>query len=75
MQNTVSDDLVFSFTFLFLVLIIWTMFWKAMGLWHSARKDKVWFIVIMCFNTLGILELIYLHSRGKLKRGKLFSKK
>lgn len=75
MQTTVSDDVVFGFMFLILVLIVWTMFWKAVGLWHSARKgDKVWFVIFLLFNTLGILELIYLHDRGKLKRGKLLSK-
>lgn len=76
MQTTVSDDLVFGVMFTILVLVVWTMFWKALGLWHSARKgDKAWFIIIMLFNTLGILELIYLYDRGKLKRGKLFSTK
>lgn len=76
MQTTINDDVIFGYMFLILVLIVWTMFWKGVALWHSARKgDKVWFIIFFAFNTLGILELIYLHDRGKLKRGKLFSKK
>lgn len=76
MQTTVSDDVVFGFMFLILVLVVWTMFWKALGLWHAARKgDKVWFVIFLLINTIGILELIYLYDRGKLKRGKLFSSK
>lgn len=75
MQTQIDDNVVFGFMFVLLVLIVWTMFWKAVGLWHAARKgDTVWFVVFLAFNTLGILELIYLHNRGKLKRGKLLSK-
>lgn len=75
-MQTVNDDLVFGVMFVILVLIVWTMFWKGVGLWHAARKgDKAWYIIFLLFNTVGILELIYLYDRGKLKRGKLFSKK
>lgn len=75
MKTTIDDNLVFGLMFLLLVLVVWTMFWKGVALWHSARKaDHVWFIIFLVFNTLGILELIYLYDRGKLKRGKLLKK-
>ena len=52
---------------LIIVLIpigIWSVFWKALSLWFSAKNnDKVWFIVFLFINLVGILELYYLHSR------------
>ena len=58
---------------LILVALLWTAFWKAIALWHSARKGKSgWFIVISLVNTLGILEIIYLFGVEKVKTNKLF---
>lgn len=43
------------------VIIIWSLTWKGLALWHSARNSqKVWFIVLLVINTLGILEILYL---------------
>ncbi len=45
-------------------LVIWSIFWKIVGLWFAARKDeKRWFIVFVFINLAGILELYYLNSR------------
>jgi len=56
-----------------LMAILWTIFWKAMALWISARKnDGVWFIILMLINTLGILEIIYIFGVAKIKPDKLF---
>ncbi|MGA8904976.1 MAG: DUF5652 family protein [Candidatus Bathyarchaeia archaeon] len=45
-------------------IVIWSAFWKALGLWFSARNnEKTWFIVFAFINLLGILEIYYLHSR------------
>ena len=44
-----------------LVISIWTLFWKGFALWHTAKnQQKVWFIVILIFNTMGLLPIIYL---------------
>lgn len=44
-----------------LVLAIWELIWKAFALWKSARKKQLgWFVVILIFNTAGILPIIYL---------------
>lgn len=41
--------------------LIWTLPWKGVALWKSARhKQKVWFVVLFLVNTLAILEIIYL---------------
>jgi len=46
---------------LFYLLIIWTIVWKGLALWHSARnRQTVWYVVLLIINTVGILEIIYL---------------
>jgi hypothetical protein len=58
-----------------LVLVIWSLFWKGLALWHSARKGQSgWFVVILIVNTAGILEVIYLFGVLKLQSKALFSK-
>lgn len=43
------------------ILIIWTLIWKGLALWHTARnRQKIWFVVILILNTAGILPIIYL---------------
>lgn len=55
------------------LLAIWTLFWKGLALWHSSRKDhRVWFVVMLVVNTVGILEIIYLFFVLKLKVAELF---
>ena len=55
------------------VLMAWTLFWKAMGTWHAARKKNVaWFVILLIFNTLGILDMIYIFGIAKIKPDKLF---
>jgi len=45
----------------FVVVLAWSLVWKGLALWRAAhRGEKVWFIVFLIFNTLGILEIIYL---------------
>ena len=56
-------------------LAIWSLFWKALALWHAARRgNTIWFIVIFVINTIGILDIIYLIIAGKLRPTDLFSK-
>lgn len=46
----------------FLVVIVWSLFWKGMALWKAAQRGSmVWFIVLLIVNTLGILEILYLY--------------
>ena len=42
-------------------LLIWSIFWKGMALWRSARMNhKGWFIALLIINTVGIFEIVYL---------------
>ena len=53
---------------IFLLIALWSLLWKAASLWVSARSnDKWWFIVLLIFSTLGILDSIYLFW---IKKGK-----
>jgi len=46
---------------LFLLLAVWTMALKGIGLWHAARNyQRRWFIALLIINTFGLLELVYL---------------
>lgn len=51
---------------LFVLLGLWTIPWKALALWKSSRRGQIgWFIFFILINTLGIIEIIYLR---KVKR-------
>jgi len=46
---------------LFIILIIWALVWKGIALWKAARgEDKVWYVVLLILNTLGLLEILYI---------------
>ena len=48
-------------TWLFIILVLWTLPWKGVALWKAARlSHNWWFIIMLVINTLGILEIIYI---------------
>lgn len=65
--------------FLFVVFILWSIVWKGLALWISAKEQKKWwFIVMLIINTAGILEIIYIlgfSTAGKEYLSKLKSKR
>jgi len=45
----------------FSLFIIWSLLWKGLALWHSAKEDnQYWFIAFLVVHTGGLLELAYL---------------
>jgi Family of unknown function (DUF5652) len=47
---------------LLVLLIIWSIAWKGLALWKSARVgSKVWFVILLIVNTAGVLEILYLY--------------
>jgi len=47
--------------FVIMAFFLWTIPWKAMALWKSARKGQVaWFVFFVLVNTVGIMEILYL---------------
>ncbi|MEA4910855.1 hypothetical protein SDC9_21638 [bioreactor metagenome] len=56
------------FFLVLLILAIWSLIWKGLALWRSAKNGhKGWFIFILILNTLGILEIVYLIVYRKRK--------
>lgn len=54
--------------FLIILLFIWTLIWKGLALWKSARlSQKWWFVVLLLVNTFGILEILYLRVFSRKK--------
>lgn len=48
------------------LLIIWSVVWKGLALWHAAREGhKGWFVALLIINTAGILEILYLYVFSK----------
>ena len=48
------------------VIVIWSLFWKGWALWLAARRgEKIWFIILLIVNTVGILEIIYIFAVAK----------
>ncbi|MFH1129379.1 MAG: DUF5652 family protein [Patescibacteria group bacterium] len=55
---------------LVLLLVLWTLPWKAVALWKAAKNNrKIWFVVLLVVNTLAILEIIYIFGFSKKKAG------
>jgi methionyl-tRNA synthetase len=54
-------------TTLLIIVIAWCLVWKGLALWRAARSGaKVWFIILLLVNTLGILDILYyfyIHSK------------
>ena len=60
---------------LILLVVLWSLFWKGLALWHSGRRGQPWwFAIMLVVNTAGILEIVYLFLVIKLKLSQLFSK-
>lgn len=54
------------------LVIIWSLVIKGIALWKSARKGhKVWFVVFLLLNDIGVLELVYLTWFSKEKHAVL----
>ena len=53
---------------LLIAVVVWSIVWKGFALWRAAKNDsKVWFIIFLCLNTVGILEILYLYVFSKKK--------
>jgi methionyl-tRNA synthetase len=54
-----------------MIIMIWSAIWKAIAMWKSGRNNQVaWFVVLCIFNTIGILEILYLAFWQKDKNPK-----
>jgi hypothetical protein len=50
------------------VVLIWSIIWKGLALWHSAKNNqRNWFVVLLVINTVGILDIVYLFRFAKTR--------
>lgn len=57
-----------SAIYFFIAVVIWTIPWKGVALWRAARNgQRIWFVLMLIINTLGILEIIYIFIFSKKK--------
>ena len=64
-QNNLGISLALAAVLVF-VIAIWTLVWKGLALWKSARKSHmIWFIVLLIVNTIGILDILYIYIFSK----------
>ena len=58
-----------TFVLIFTLVGIWSLVWKGIALWKAGQsKSKVWFVILLVCNTLGILDIIYIYflsNRGR----------
>ena len=65
--NIIASQLGMS-VWLLIMILVWSLTWKLLALWKSARKGAlVWFIVLALFNTVGVLEILYIFVFSKLR--------
>ncbi|MCF7836385.1 DUF5652 family protein [Candidatus Gracilibacteria bacterium] len=70
-----SPERLHDFLPFIILLVIWSLFWKGLALWHAGRRGQPWwFVILLVVNTVGILEIVYLFAILKIKFSKLFKK-
>ncbi len=51
-----------------ILFAVWSVVWKGFALYRAgANRSPAWFVCLLIFNTLGILEILYLFVFGKKK--------
>lgn len=49
------------FVFALVLVSLWELVWKGLGLWHAAQnRQNGWYIAMLLLNTAGLLPIIYL---------------
>lgn len=59
-----------------ILLSFWALFWKGWALWKASQKRQLlWFVILLIFNTLGLLEIAYIFylNRWDLDKGRLLN--
>ncbi len=56
-----SAALTSGFIGFIIIISLWSLVWKGIALWKCGRNNQLaWFVVILIFNTAGILPIVYL---------------
>lgn len=58
----VMEKIFLEHPWIILLVLIWTLPWKATALWKAARRGHLgWFLTLILFNTLAILDILYIY--------------
>jgi hypothetical protein len=72
LQNNIIN-FVYQNPYALFAIATWTIVWKGLALWKASKKDaKVWFVLLLVINTIGILELLYYFFLSKVDFNKIF---
>ncbi|MFH1325317.1 MAG: DUF5652 family protein [archaeon] len=53
------------------IISVWDLVWKLLGMWKASKRNSVvWFVVLMIFNTVGILPILYIYIFSEWKSKK-----
>ena len=54
-------ELFLQHSWLIVVIILWSVPWKGIALWKSAKNGHLgWFIVLLIINSMAILDILYI---------------
>lgn len=68
MYNFMGGNAWLGLSPLLIILTVWSIFWKGWALWESGRRNqKIWFVVMLVVNTVGILEILYIFVFSKMR--------
>jgi len=70
-EQEILDSIPQDQLLLMIFISIWELIWKGFALWKAAnKKDNFWFILLLVFNTAGLLPALYIFyiSKRKTKR-------
>ena len=57
-----------QFMSLIVLVLLWTLPWKGVALWKSARNgQKTWCVILFLVNTVALLEIVYIFFFSKPK--------
>lgn len=66
LQSVIVPQLSPTTSIVVLLVMLWTIPWKGVALWKSAKNGhKWWFIALLVVNTLAILEILYIFVFSK----------
>jgi hypothetical protein len=68
MPGSLEANFLGQHSWLLYPILIWSLIWKGIALWRAARgSQQYWYIALLVFNTVGILEIIFLFFFAKQK--------
>lgn len=60
------EKFLFDNLWILVIVLFWTLPWKGIALWKSARKGHLgWFFTLLIFNSLAILDILYIYIFSK----------